>query len=256
MNKKKPTWDNKGTGEAALWRRLDQFLIQEDLLPIFSIFRQWLPFDQGSLANTHASLSQLGVSHFKQLFKALSCVSLPDIIWTAGLFPNFVEPDHLEDLINPVSLGEMESTLKWFKRDRGPRLDSWPVDFYLTFFDILGPDLLVVVEECQTGGRLHDPINSTFIALIPKLDSPLSFNDFHPISLCNYLYKIISKIIANQIKPILSEHISPEKFAFLQNRQIHEATCSVQEVIHSIKLKNLKKMTLKINLSKAFDKVS
>jgi len=59
-----------------------------------------------------------------------------------------VEPDHLDDLIKPVSLGELESTLKWFKRDKSPGPDGWPVEFYLTFFDILGPNLLGVVEEC------------------------------------------------------------------------------------------------------------
>ena len=42
MNKKKPTWHNRRTGEAALGRRLDRFLIHKDLLPIFSIFRQWV----------------------------------------------------------------------------------------------------------------------------------------------------------------------------------------------------------------------
>lgn len=90
------------------------------------------------------------------------------------------------------------------------------MEFFIAFFDIIRPDLLGVVEESQTLGRIYAPINSTFIALIPKSDSPVSFNDFRPISLCNCLYKIIAKIIANSIKPILSEHISQEQFAFLK----------------------------------------
>jgi len=134
-----------------------------------------------------------------------------------------MEPERLEELNKPVSLGELESTFKWFKRDKSLGLDRWPVEFYLSFFDIIGLDLLVVVEESRILGRIHEPINSTLIALIPKMDSPLYFNDFRPISLCNCLYKIIAKIIAIRIKPILLDHISPEQFAFLQNRKIHEA---------------------------------
>jgi len=92
--------------------------------------------------------------------------------------------------------------------------------------------------------------------IIPKTDPPTSFHDFRPISLCNCLYKIIAKIIANRIKPILSEHIPQEQFAFLHNRHIHEAIGSAQEALHSIKLRKLKGMALKIDLSKALDKVT
>lgn len=147
---------------------------------------------------------------------------------------------------------ELEGTLKWFKKDKIPWSNGWSIEFYLAFYDLLGYDLLNVVEECRTTGKLYDAINSTFIALIPKNDSPSSFNDFHPISLCNCLYKIIS----NKIRPILSNHNSLEQFAFLENRQIDEAIGTAQEAIHSIRSKKLKGIILKIDLVKAFDRVS
>lgn len=123
------------------------------------------------------------------------------------------------------------------------------------FFDIIGPDLPDVIEECRLSGRISEPINSTYISLIPKTDSPLSFNVFRPISLCNCLYKIIAKIIPNNIKPILLGNISSEQFAFLHNRKIHEAIDTTQEALHSIKQKKLKGVMLNIDLSKAFDRV-
>lgn len=76
------------------------------------------------------------------------------------------------------------------------------------------------------------------------------------MSLCNCLYKIISKITANRIKPILSNHISQEKFSFLHHWHIQDAIGSTQEALHSIKHKNLKGLTLKIDLSKALNKVN
>ena len=60
-------------------------------------------------------------------------------------------------------------------------------------------------------------LNSTFIALIPKKDKPLSFVDFRPISPCNLVYKLISKIIDVIFKPFLDSHISREQFGFLKN---------------------------------------
>lgn len=113
-----------------------------------------------------------------------------------------------------------------------------------------------MVEESRTSGCLYHAINSTFIALISKIDTPSSFDDYRPISLCNCLYKIISKIIANCLRPILAKHIAPQQFAFLEDQQIHEAIGSAQEALHSIWSKHLKSIILKIDLSKAFDRVS
>lgn len=84
----------------------------------------------------------------------------------------------MDDLTSPVSLAELEGTLKWFKKYKSPGLDGWSIEFYLAFYELLGQDLLNVVEECRISGRMYKDINSTFITLIPKSDSPSSFHDF------------------------------------------------------------------------------
>lgn len=96
-------------------------------------------------------------------------------------------------------------------------------------------------------------LNSTFITLIPKVDKPSTFDDFKPISLCNYIYKINAKIIVDRVRPILSLHISQEQFSFLQNRQIHEVVGTGQELLHNVHLKKLKGMIMKVDLLKSFD---
>lgn len=182
-----------------------------------------MPMEQEGLATTHTQLVWLGSTHFKSIFKAPTAPSLPEIINLAGHFPRYLDLDGIDDLIKPVSMGELEITLKWFKRDKSPGPVGWPVEFYISFLDIVGPDLLAVIEESWTLGHIYAPVNSTYITLIPKTNSPSSFIYFRPISLYNCLYKIIAKIIANRIKPIVYDHISQEKFAFLHNRHIHEA---------------------------------
>jgi len=165
------------------------------------------------VADNSNKLSVLGTVHFHKLYKALQGYNLAEIINTASHFPRFVDEDEAEELNCPVTLGELEGTLKWFKKDKNPGPDGWLIKFYISFFEILGDDLLKVVEEFKTLGSLYNAMP----------DSPSSFNDFQHILLCNCLYNIIAKIIANCIRPILSHHISPEKYAFLEHRQIHEA---------------------------------
>jgi len=177
-------------------------------------------------------------------------------MWEASMLLSFfMRFSWIPILTSPVTLEELEGVLKWFKKDKSLGPDGWSIEFYLAFYDLLALDLLQVVEECRSSGRLFNAINSTFIALIPKTDSPASSDDFRPISLCNCLYKIISKIIANRIRPILSQRILLEQFAFLEDQQIHEAIGIAQEAIHSIRARWLKGIILKIDLAKAFDRV-
>ena len=101
--------------------------------------------------------------------------------------------------------------------------------------------------------NVYDGINSTQIYLIPKIPKPATFSDIKPISLCNLIYKVISKVIARRIKPMLSRCIQREQFGILQNRQIHDAVGVAQEALHNIKKKGLYAMALKLDIVKAYD---
>jgi hypothetical protein len=111
-----------------------------------------------------------------------------------------------------------------------------------------------MVQYVQRLARLGGNTNSSFLALIPKAANP-SFGRFHPISLCNVSYKIILKIIANKIKPLLPKLISPNQGGFMEKRQMLDNILLVQEAIHSSKGQGEKGMVIKIDMENAFDRV-
>ena len=160
-----------------------------------------------------------------------------------------------ERLFELVSLAEIHSTLKAFEHSKSPGPDGWTVEFFLHFFDLVGPELLAMVEDSRIHGYVCGSLNSTFVALIPKSDKPTTFAGYRPISLCNLIYKIITKIISSRLKKGLSLGISEEQFGFLENRQIADAIAIAQETLHSIKVKNKKALVLKLDLIKAYDRV-
>ena len=112
-----------------------------------------------------------------------------------------------------------------------------------------------MVESSRLLGKVAPALNSTFLALIPKVEHPVNFGDFRPISLCNLCYKLISKVAALRLKPFLDSSISPQQFGFLKNRQIHEPVAITREVLHSVKLMKKSALILKLDLTKAFDRV-
>ena len=100
-------------------------------------------------------------------------------------------------------------------------------------------------------------INHSFIVLIPKGNNVVSVNQYKPISLCNVLYKTISKIFANKLKQILHKLISLWQIAFIPGRKIQEDLFLAQEILHAMKNKKGKTswMALKIDMEKAYDKL-
>lgn len=74
-----------------------------------------------------------------------------------------------------------------------------------------------------------------------------------PINLCNVIYKIISKIAAHRLEPILTKVISPFQNAFIGGRHIADNYIIAHKILHSFKEKNRKKkdlMGIKLDMSK------
>ena len=113
-----------------------------------------------------------------------------------------------------------------------------------------------LLNKIELAGKFSGALNSTFLTLIHKCENPSTFVDFRPISLCNLVYKVISKIAALRLKPLLNRTISAQQFGFLKDRQITEPVGITQEIMHSIKTKNSNVMVLKLDLVKAFDRVN
>ena len=76
------------------------------------------------------------------------------------------------------------------------------------------------VISCLNSGTLLKSINHTFITFIPKVNNPKLVSEFRHISLCNVIYKIISKVIVNRLKPILNSIISEVQSSFIADRLI------------------------------------
>ena len=77
--------------------------------------------------------------------------------------------------------------------------DMSPI-FYKSFWHIVGDDVTAVVLKALNTGVIHESLNSSFITLISKIKHPKKVSNFQPISLCNVIYKLISKVVVNQLK--------------------------------------------------------
>ena len=122
----------------------------------------------------------------------------------------------------------------------------------------MGDDVVSAVLDFLNNGNMLPEINHTNIVLIPKVKDPEKMSDFRPISLCNLIYKIISKVLANRLKQVLPYIISPKQSAFVPGRLITDNVLMAYETLHTMHARKKGKkgsMALKLNISKAYDRL-
>ena len=92
-----------------------------------------------------------------------------------------------------------------------------------------------MIQEIFEHHSIPPPWGITNLVLIPKIAHPETINQFHPISLCNTLYKLVSRIIVQRLKPYMAEIINPCQAGFVSRRRISDNIILVQEVIRTLK---------------------
>jgi hypothetical protein len=101
-------------------------------------------------------------------------------------------------------------------------------------------------------------VNEITIVLLPKKEEPELLKDFRPISLCNVIYKVVSKCLVNGLRPLLQDLIAPMQCAFVPRRMITDNTLIAFECLHAIEQGNSRCKefgALKLDLTKAYDRV-
>ena len=110
--------------------------------------------DGGNLVQGFDSIDGEGVHHFESLFQEEKNLYLPELLKIAGNFPTSITEEENEDILTLVTLKEIQYVLSLSKNDKSPGPDGIPVEAYRDLFDVLGLELLRVVEDSRKSGKI------------------------------------------------------------------------------------------------------
>lgn len=193
-------------------------------------------------------------SYFNNLFKAL------DTNWNpvVNCISTAINEYHSLQILKPVDTVEVKRALFHMHPDKSPGLDGMSPGFYQKYWPTVSGDVTKMVQNFFQNGVFEDNVTDTNIVLVPKKQSPRTMADLRPIPLCNVVYKVTSKVIANRLKEVIDLIISENQSAFIPGRLKSDNIMIAYEVMHYMKRKNSGKqawMALKLDMSKAYDRV-
>ncbi|XP_028190711.1 uncharacterized protein LOC114376680 [Glycine soja] len=211
--------------------------------------------EDGHNTSSQDEIAHAFVNHFRNFFSAHELTQTPSIsICNRG--PK-VPTDCFAALLCPTSKQKVWNIISVMANNKAPGPDGFNVLFFKKAWNIVGDDIFAAVNEFFTTGKILKQLNHAIIVLIPKHDQASQVNHFRPISCCNLLYKIVSKILANRIAPVLETIIGETQTAFIKNRKMMDNIFLVQEILRKYARKRPSpRCLLKIDLHKAYDFIS
>ncbi|KAL2235451.1 UNVERIFIED_CONTAM: hypothetical protein Sindi_1277300 [Sesamum indicum] len=153
-------------------------------------------------------------------------------------------------------LGDVKLAIFYIAEDKAPGPDGFSSGFFKAAWPVVGTEVTRAVLDFFTTGKLLKQVNTTLLALIPKVHTPMSVNDFGPISCCNVLYKVITKLLVQRLSMVLDKLISPCQTAFILGRSIGDNILLAQELFTGYNQIRLPpRCALKVDIRKAYDTI-
>ena len=174
-------------------------------------------------------------------------------------------PDGFEELTTgelvalnkPFTNLEVENSVRSMWSFKAPGPDGYKPIFYQDCWSVVGESVTKFVLNFFETGQLPPKTNDALLVLIAKVSKPERMSQFRPISLCNVLFKIITKIMVIRLKKLMPKLIGPTQSSFIPGRLSADNIVVVQEAVHSMRRKKGRKgwMLLKLDLEKPYDRV-
>ncbi|XP_027120639.2 uncharacterized protein [Coffea arabica] len=209
---------------------------------------------QGEWVESDEGIGAEAVRYFEGLFTAQRPPSSSELLQHIPTLLTDEENDLLEQFPSEM---EIRSAVFAMDGESAPGPDGYTGKFFMVAWSVVGADVVSAVRSFFCGAELPRAVTATSIALIPKVGHPQDFSQFRPISLCNFVNKLISRVLADRLAQVLPKIISPQQSGFVRGRLISDNFLLAQGLLSNMgRTSRNADVALKLDMAKAYDRVS
>jgi len=166
-------------------------------------------------------------------------------------------PTAWRDLLEqPISLEEVHIVVRKGGKNKAPRNDGIGLEFYKANWETMLGDIRDMMNQIFLERKVSVQQNHGVIVCLPKSSDPTTPAVFRPITLLNTDYKILARIIAYRLRPMMEELLHPIQHCGVTGRTILEAMANVREAITQAEVTRKPLRVLSVDFQEAFDRIS
>lgn len=154
--------------------------------------------------------------------------------------PSLITQQDNSALIQEIHEEEVRRAVFSLGATKAPGPDGFTGVFFQKTWITVSRDIMRLVRDFFHDGTLPSNINETHITLVPKIPNPEEISHYRPISCCNFIMKVITRIMALRMKPLMEKVIATKQSAFVEGRQIQDNLVIVHEAFHTLKMETKK----------------
>ncbi|XP_026411100.1 uncharacterized protein LOC113306371 [Papaver somniferum] len=155
------------------------------------------------------------------------------------------------------SSAEIKKVVFGVDANSAPGPDGFPGSFYRFAWNIVGQDLINALQYCWRCRFIPRGMNSKILFLLPKVQGAKKAEQFRPIGLANFSFKIITRTIILRISSLIEKIVSCQEGAFIKGSNIHEKIVLASEMVNELDIKRRGgNVCLKLEITQAYDSLS
>ena len=206
----------------------------------------------GEITERRGILSQMQ-SFYKELYQEDRDIVF-DIVNSTD---NKAKSEDLESLNSEITMQECEAALAQMQTGKAPGCDGLSTDFYKIFWTDIKETLYAVYLKTQGVDKLNPTARRGIVFLIPKKGKePTLLKNWRPLTLLNTDYKILAKVMANRIKPVLQYVIAETQTGFMEGRHIGENIRRTMDLVSHVSKNKKEALLISLDYEKCFDKIA
>jgi hypothetical protein len=210
---------------------------------------------QGRITEEPTEIAYIFVEHWKEKYSPID-VSDKCVEEMLNAVRSNDLSSYVENLEKPITAEELRDALK----SGGPNKTQGPHgisrEFYVRMWDVISDDILRVMNQMYIHKDITRRQQHGIIVSIPKDTGDITPNGYRPITLMNTDYKLLARIMARRLTPIMAEQISSSQYCSIPGKSILEAVSAMRDVIAHAELKRTPLCILSLDFKSAFDRIS